>query len=424
MPKRPAARALLVTAALILAIDAGGSSAARGRLVARLSLPSEGVTAGRTATATVTVTRGGRPAGGLRPRVRFAAGTNVVVAAARPSGAVGRYAARFRLPLGGAWTYRITVGKVPAGSGRLVAAVESRLPGADAFAICADAGSFWPTMTLAVDFGSVWVACKELGRLMRLDAATLRTTKVFTLGRSGLIAVAAGLGSVWALDETSGTLDRIDPAANAVTARIALGGGKPYNVWVGAGAVWVCDDGSGEIVRIDPATNRVAARIPVGDGPADLVFDGTTAWVVNHRDLGLVRIDVRTNTARRLATLPADAPERMVLASGRLWITGRGTDLLEVDPATGAVLRTVDIGASGIDVVARGDTIWVPNRDAGTDPRGFPTMEALRRVDARSGVVTATTAASGALDVHGLVADDGGVWLADNTHGVLYRVRG
>ena len=424
MPKRLAARALLVTAALILAIDAGGSTAARGRVAARLSLPREGVTAGRTAIATVTVTRGGRPAGGLRPRVRFAAGTSVLSAAARPSGRVGRYALQFRLPLGGTWTYRITVGSVLAGSGRLEAAVESRLPGADAFAICADAGSFWPTMTLAVDFGSVWVACKERGRLTRLDGATLRSTKVFQLGRSGLIAVATGLGSVWALDETSGTLDRIDPAANTVTARIGLGGGKPYNVWVGAGAVWVCDDGSGEVVRIDPATNRVVARISVGDGPADLVFAGTAAWVVNHRDRGLVRIDTGTNNARRLATLPADAPERMVLAAGRLWITGRGTDLLEVDPGTGSVLRTVDIGASGIDVVALGNTIWVPNRDAATDPRGFPTMEALRRVDARSGAVTATTAASGALDVHGLVADDRSVWLADNTHGVLYRVPG
>jgi hypothetical protein len=49
-------------------------------------------------------------------------------------------------------------------------------------------------------------------------------------------------------------------------------------------------------------------------------------------------------------------------------------------------------------------------------------MEALRRVDARAGTVTSSIAATGRLDVHGLVADAGGVWLADNTHGVLYRV--
>jgi hypothetical protein len=113
----------------------------------------------------------------------------------------------------------------------------------------------------------------------------------------------------------------------------------------------------------------------------------------------------------------------MVFAARHLWITGRGTDLLEVDPNTGAVLRTVEIGAGGIDVVAAGDTLWVPSRNDEVDVRGFPTMEALRRIDARSGAVSASIGASAPLDVHGLVADDSGVWLADNTHGVLYRLR-
>jgi hypothetical protein len=66
----------------------------------------------------------------------------------------------------------------------------------------------------------------------------------------------------------------------------------------------------------------------------------------------------------------------------------------------------------------------VPSRNAEVDARGFPTMEALRRIDARSGAVTSSLAATAPLDVHGLVADGGGAWLADNTHGVLYRVAG
>jgi hypothetical protein len=111
----------------------------------------------------------------------------------------------------------------------------------------------------------------------------------------------------------------------------------------------------------------------------------------------------------------------MVWVNGHLWITGRGTDLLEVDPENGNVLRTIEIGAGGIDVVADGDTLWVPSRNSEVDARGFPTMEALRRVDAKSGAVTSVLT-SGPLDVHGLVATDGAVWLADNTHGVLYRV--
>jgi DNA-binding beta-propeller fold protein YncE len=411
----------LVTAAIVSVAACGDASARQdARISARLVAPQ--VVAGRTTTATVSVTRAGRPLRGVSPRVRFASQGKAVTAAGRPAGKPGRYTVRFRLPAPGVWTYRITVGKAAAGSGRIEAKPDVRLPGADAFAICGDAGSFWPTETLALDFGSAWIACKERAVLMRVDPSTGQATARMSLGGGDLIGVTTGFGSVWALDGGSAELKRIDPNGNTVTATIDLGTSKAYNVWAGAGAVWVVDDGRGEIVRIDPATNSVVARIPVGDGAADLVFQGTTAWVINHRDLGLVQVDARTNTARRLATIRGDAPERMAWAADHLWITGRGTDLLEVDPATGNILRTIEIGAGGIDVVASGDTLWVPARNAEVDARGFPTMAVLQRVDARSGTVTASIAATGPLDVHGLVVDERGVWLADNTNGVLYRV--
>lgn len=200
---------------------------------------------------------------------------------------------------------------------------------------------------------------------------------------------------------------------------VLLGTSRAYNVWIGAGSVWVVDDASGELMRIDP-NGGVVDRIAVGDGPSDLVFDGATAWVVDHRDRGLIRVDTTTRAVTRLATLPGDAPERMVLAGGFLWITGRGTDLFRVDPITGAVLETIDVDASGIDVVAAGDSVWVPTRSAAVDPSGLPTMARLVRVRAGSSAAVATP--TGRLDVNGLAADGSSVWLADNTNGVLYRV--
>jgi hypothetical protein len=420
-------RRLPLVAAVIVSVTACGDASARhalpgARITARLVAPAAGVLAGRSTTATISVTRGGRPLRGITPRIRFALQGSVVSEAGRPAGRPGRYAVRFRLPSAGVWSYRITVGKAVAGTGRVVARPDVRLPGADTFAICGDAGAFWPTETLALDFGSAWIACKARGVLIRFDPGTGQTTATLPLGGADLIGVTTGFGSVWALDGSSARLSRIDPNGNAVAARIELGTQKAYNVWTGAGGVWVVDDGTGEVVRVDPATNSVVARIAVGDGAADLVFQGTTAWVLNHRDRGLVQIDARTNSARLVATIPGDAPERMAWAADHLWITGRGTDLLEVDPASGGVLRTVEIGAGGIDVVAAGDTLWVPARSAEVDRRGFPTMATLQRVDARSGTVTASIATTGRLDVHGLVVDERGVWLADNTNGVLYRV--
>jgi hypothetical protein len=104
-------------------------------------------------------------------------------------------------------------------------------------------------------------------------------------------------------------------------------------------------------------------------------------------------------------------------------VTGRGTDLLRVDPETGEVKATIEIGAGGIDVVAAAGSLWVPVRSAAVDPTGFPTMDTLERVSATTGRVTTAARASGRVDVHGLVAQGGFVWLADNTSGQLYRVR-
>jgi YVTN family beta-propeller protein len=414
-------RLLLAAAVALLAIGCGKASATSAKVTATLVPPTGGILAGTATTATIRVTHG-RPARSAVARIRFASEDGTAAATARATGR-GRYSVRFTLPVAGTWQYAITIGRAVAGKGKVAARVNSRLPGAEAFAICPNAGAFWPTETLAFDSGAAWVACKEAGLLKRYDLAMSRIATMFRLGGSDLIGVTTGFGSIWALDGRGGTLTRINPNGNGFEARIPLPASKPYNVWTGAGAVWVADDGRGEVVRIDPATNKPVASIEVGDGPADLAFDGSTVWVINHRDRGLVVIDARTNAARRIATIPGDAPERLVLVSGRLWITGRGTDLLEVNPDNGKVERTVEIGAGGIDVVASGSTLWVPSRNSEVDARGFPTMEALRRVDAVSGAVTESIAATGPLDVHGLVADAEGVWLADNTHGVLYRVR-
>ena len=301
----------------------------------------------------------------------------------------------------------------------IVVAAPLPLSGARGYDSCAGAGPYWPTQTLAISGGTAWVACKEQSRVVRkrLPSGRLQTVRLAGLP----IAVVAGLGAVWVLD-SSGVVSRIDARTARVTGRIPTGSGAPYNLWVGAGSLWSADDRSGEVVRIDPARRTVVARIPVGDGAADLVFRGDRVWVINHRDRGLVVIDTATNRAREIAKVPGDAPERMAWAAGSLWVTGRGTDLVRLDPETGAVQTTVEIGAGGIDVVVAAGSLWVPARAAAADRRGFPTMAALRRVDPATGKVTTVSRAGRRVDVHGLVPYRAGVMLADNTGGRLYAV--
>lgn len=295
------------------------------------------------------------------------------------------------------------------------------LPGAQRVPVCAAAGAYWPTMTVAVHGGDAWIACKEQLRVIRVDAATGKRKASLPL-RGAAIAVTAGLGAVWAVD-SGGTLHRIDPKRGRIVKRIALPVRAAYNVWTGGGSVWVADDQGGRVVRVSPKTNRVVARPRVGDGPSDIVVHGASAWVISHRTHVLHRIDLRTNVSRRLAVVPGDTPERMVWSHGALWLTGRGTDLLKVSPVDGAILETIDVGASGIDVAVAGGHLWVPTRSAAVDATGFPTMDALKKVSALTGEVTVVVEAKGRVDVHGLVAANGTVWLADNSSGSLYRFR-
>jgi glutamine cyclotransferase len=297
------------------------------------------------------------------------------------------------------------------------------LPGARSIKVCAAAGPFWPTMTLALQGRNAWVACKTQSRVVRVNTRTGKTTKSLRL-RGPAIAVATGLGSVWALD-SGGTLYRIDPRKAKVVKRVNLGVAAAYNIWIGGGSVWVAADQGASVVRVSPASNRVVARIEAGDGPASMAFDGSTAWVINHRDTTIDRVDLVTNESSLLTTLGGvddRAPERMTFSQGSLWVTGRGTDLLRVDPATGAVRQTIEIGASGIDLVAAGDDLWVPTRNAEVDQRGFPTMDSLKRVSTANGSVTTVSRPTSRLDVNGIVADGAAVWIADNRSGRLYRI--
>jgi hypothetical protein len=294
------------------------------------------------------------------------------------------------------------------------------LPGARALKVCAAAGPYWPTMTLALSGSSAWVACKEQSRVVRVSTRTGKTTKSVRLGGPA-IAVRAGFRAIWALD-SGGTLYRLSPKTGKVVRRISLDVAAAYNIWIGGGSVWVADDQGAKVVRVSPRTNRAVARIAAGDGPASMAFAGGTAWVINHRDTTVDRIDLATNRSTRLARIGHDAPERMVWANGSLWITGRGTDLLKVSPGDGSVQRTIEIGASGIDLALAGDDLWIPTRSAEVDQSGFPTMEALKRVSTSSGAVSSVARPTTRLDVHGLAVANRRVWIADNRRGYLYSI--
>jgi sugar lactone lactonase YvrE len=113
----------------------------------------------------------------------------------------------------------------------------------------------------------------------------------------------------------------------------------------------------------------------------------------------------------------------LALLAGSLWVTGRGTDLLRVDPETGAVQATIEIGTGGIDVAAAGGRIWVANASDADDRQGLPVMQHLYVVNPATNTISETLTPTGRLVVDGLATDGATLWIADVSLGRLYRIR-
>ena len=89
-----------------------------------------------------------------------------------------------------------------------------------------------PCGTMAIAFGSLWVANCKGGDVYRIDPKTKEVLAKIPagLGPSGELNVVAGAGYIWAPNETAGTIARIDPATNAVVASINVAASSPVAV--------------------------------------------------------------------------------------------------------------------------------------------------------------------------------------------------
>jgi DNA-binding beta-propeller fold protein YncE len=221
----------------------------------------------------------------------------------------------------------------------------------------------------------------------------------------------------------------ITPANQIVTPAgklIELPGMRPLAVALSPdGKMLVTSGLTHELVALDPATGKILHRIPlppdaVGkqspvtslilnpDDKAELSFtglafspDGSRLYLSNvNGDLKVFSVS-RNGTISAAASFPlppAAAPSRKeeiptgiaVSADGKkIYVAGNLSNrLLELDAATGKVLRTWNVGVAPLEVVLAGHKIYVSNwggrrPDAGsvTGPAGQGT---LVRVDARS----------------------------------------
>lgn len=200
-----------------------------------------------------------------------------------------------------------------------------------------------PCGTMAMAFGSLWVANCDGGEVYRIDpkAASVVITIPAGLGPSGELNVVAGAGYIWAPNQTAGTIAKIDPATNTVVATIDVTPSTSYLAF-GFDALWAVSGNGQTLQRIDPASDAVTHTITLGQMPGFLAAGEGAVWVQEQGDGTVARIDPAT-----------------VAVTGRVKV-GENLKWGDIDTGGGKVwLRTTDdqtfavIDPSSMEVLAR-----------------------------------------------------------------------
>jgi hypothetical protein len=163
-------------------------------------------------------------------------------------------------------------------------------------------------------------------------------------------------------------------------------------LWLAAGS---------SLRAVDPASGEVVRELDIA-AHAGSAFDGEHLWQI--AEDRIQKVDPRSG--RVLATIPAPAQGRdsgLTWAEGTLWVGEyRARKIHEIDPATGAVLRTIEsdrfvTGVSWVDGELWHATLEEDRSD-------------IRRIDPGSGAVQERLEMPAGARISGMEADGAGLF--------------
>jgi YVTN family beta-propeller protein len=261
-----------------------------------------------------------------------------------------------------------SAGAGPAGSGAsstTVASPSSSTTADPAYVAARVSTGTKPCGILGVD-GTVWVSNYGDDDLVTVDPATGQVGKPVKTGGDPC-GLAFGAGSIWVEDYGSDQVTRVSVADGKVQTTYDVGS-QPYDVTFAGGAAWVTNYSDGTVSRIDAATGKVSV-VQTGGTPIGIAPAGGKVWVGLGSE-GIAAIDTRT--ARVTDTIPTDDQAGWTAYDeDHVWVNV-GRTVVQIDPATAAVTRTVTVGERPLDGTVANGRVWVGDGGAEGDLYSFP----------------------------------------------------
>ena len=252
----------------------------------------------------------------------------------------------------------------------------------------------------ALALGSHVLRVRAVGRRHTLSRTTtvrvVVTAPVPVLQVRPAVAVGPGPGvpatspaTVWVPTTTDGMLVRV--TTGTVAGRTAVGtpggSGDLDSALAVGNRIWTASDAGAHIAAVDRSTGAVAQSMQVADRPGGLVEGNSGLLYAFHFLQGTItRVDTATGTATRLQGPSAARATGIAygfVGSGSLWLLTT-SQLLELDPSTAAVRRTIPIQPPFAPRHAFIQTWWLAYADNALWAT-LPNYDAVVRVDAISG---------------------------------------
>jgi|GEM_PF-6063255 len=202
------------------------------------------------------------------------------------------------------------------------------------------------------------------------------------VGRTGLAALAVVVAVAvawqglpfWPDRAPAGSTDGWPGVAGLdrrVRDAVPTGMASEADVAAASDAVWVLNrsqpSGDAILVRVDPATDRVVARIAVGPAAVRVAAGDGSVWVLRSslNSSDLVEVDPASNRVARTVPLgnstgPARAfGEHLLVAGGAVWVMNQA-GILRVDPGSGRVMTVVGADRYGplSGLATAGGSVW------------------------------------------------------------------